>query len=137
MEGIDPTQRNHHKNRKMRKYNHALIPVAKMLRKNLTKEERRLWYDFLKDYPIRFTKQKVLGKYVADFYCAKAKLVVELDGSQHRRDRGLREDAERTEFLQQYGLIVVRFRNFRIRNNFKGVCEEIDAIIKSRLEEES
>ncbi|MBP3300673.1 MAG: DUF559 domain-containing protein [Clostridia bacterium] len=121
----------------MRKYNHALIPVAKMLRKNLTKEERRLWYDFLKDYPIRFTKQKVLGKYVADFYCAKAKLVVELDGSQHRRDRGLREDAERTEFLQQYGLIVVRFRNFRIRNNFKGVCEEIDAIIKSRLEEES
>ena len=75
----------------MRKYNHEIIPVAKMLRKNSTKEENHLWYDFLKDYPVRFTRQKVLGKYIADFYCAKAKLVVELDGSQHYTEKGLRK----------------------------------------------
>lgn len=118
----------------MRKYNPELIPVARMLRKRMTKEEKRLWYEFLKEYPIHFTKQKVLGKYVADFYCAKAKLVLELDGSQHRRERGMREDLERTTYLQTYGLDVVRFPNYRIRDQFKLVCTEIDDIVKSRVE---
>ena len=72
-----------------RKGNRNLVPFARELRKNMTKEERRLWYDFLRNYPIKFTRQKVLGRYIADFYCAKAKLVVELDGSQHYEPRGL------------------------------------------------
>ena len=118
----------------MRKYNPDLIHVAKMLRKNLTREELRLWYDFLKDYPVPFTKQKVLGKYIADFYCAKAKLVIELDGSQHDEDWERYKDDERTAFLEEYGLLVIRFKNNRIRYNFKSVCEEIDAIVNSRLE---
>ena len=62
------------------KHNKALVQNAKALRKNMTKEEKHLWYDFLRTYPIRFLRQKILGKYIADFYCAEAKLVIELDG---------------------------------------------------------
>ena len=120
----------------MRKYNPKMTSTARMLRKNLTKEESHLWYDFLKDYPVHFTKQKVLGKYIADFYCAKARLVIELDGSQHYSEKGLREDEERTAFLEQYGLYVLRIKNYRIRENFKRVCEEIDAVVNSRLKSE-
>lgn len=69
-----------------RKYNKELVSIAKTLRKNMTNEENHLWYDFLKVYPIRFYRQKVLGKYIADFYCSKAKLVIELDGAQHYDD---------------------------------------------------
>ena len=69
------------------KHNKQLVPLAKQLRKEMTKEERHLWYDFLRSYPVRFSRQKVLGKYIADFYCAEAKLVIELDGSQHYEDR--------------------------------------------------
>ena len=119
----------------MRKYNHELVRTAKMLRKNLTWEERHLWYDHLKDHPAHFTRQKVLGKYIADFYCAKAKLVVELDGDQHYREHGLKKDSERTEYLEQFGLSVVRIRNFRIRDHFKSVCDELDEIVTNRMEE--
>ena len=69
------------------KHNKQLVPLAKQLRKEMTKEERHLWYDFLRAYPVRFSRQKVLGKYIADFYSAEAKLVIELDGSQHYEDR--------------------------------------------------
>ena len=72
-----------------RKHNNKIVPFAKELRKNMTKEERHLWFDFLKEYPLKFTRQKVLGKYIADFYCAKANVVIELDGSQHYEDEGL------------------------------------------------
>ncbi len=96
----------------------------------MTKEERHLWYDFLRAYPIRFSRQKVLGKYIADFYCAEAKLVVELDGSQHYEDPNVTKDEERTKFLEEYGLRVIRIPNNEISRNFRGVCEYIDAVVK-------
>ena len=116
-----------------RKYNRRLIPAARILRKNMTKEERRLWYDFLKTYPIRFIRQKVLGKYIVDFYCAQANLVVEVDGSGHYTDEGERYDRERTQFLSEYGLRVIRVTNLEMANNFQGVCEYIDLLVKQSL----
>lgn len=99
----------------------------------MTREECRLWYDFLRTYPIRFTRQKVLGKYIADFYCAKAKIVIELDGSQHYEEANALYDAERTAFLSEYGLQVIRIPNKEIRMNFYGVCEYIDSVVKRAL----
>jgi len=115
------------------KHNKQLVPFAKQLRKESTKEERHLWYDFLRTYPVRFSRQKVLGKYIADFYSAEAKLVIELDGSQHYDDEQIEKDAERTLFLQKYGLTVIRFSNREINSNFRGVCEYIDAMVKQSL----
>jgi len=99
----------------------------------MTKEERHLWYDYLRDYPVRFYRQKILGKYIVDFYCAEARLVVELDGSQHFDDVGQRRDAERTAFLNAYGLQVLRIPNNEVDNNFEGVCLYIDQAVKKRL----
>ena len=115
------------------KHNKSLVSNARNLRKNMTKEERHLWYDFLRFYPVRFYRQKVLGHYIADFYCAQAKLVVELDGSQHFEETGSAKDAERTAFLQQYGLRVVRIPNNEVNRNYRGVCEYIDAVVKQSL----
>lgn len=112
------------------KYNKKLVPFAKNLRKEMTKEERHLWYDYLRTHPIRFVRQKVLGKYIADFYSAQAKLVIELDGSQHYEEQMAKEDAERTAFLEEYGLTVIRIPNNEINKNFRGVCEFIDAAVK-------
>ena len=81
------------------RYNEQLIPRAKQLRKDMTKEERRLWYDYLRAYPVKFSRQKVMGNYIVDFYCAEAKLVIELDGSQHYEPDAAKKDAERTAFL--------------------------------------
>ena len=117
------------------KHNKNLVSNAKQLRKEMTKEERHMWYDFLKEYPVKFLRQKVLGNYIVDFYCAKAKLVVELDGSQHFEDENLQKDAHRTEFLESYGLKVVRIPNNEVNNNFRGVCEYIDNEVKKRIEE--
>lgn len=116
-----------------RKHNHNLVPNAKSLRKNMTKEERHLWYDFLKAYPIRFQRQKIIGKYIVDFYSAKMNLVIELDGSQHFEDKGSEYDAERSKYLEQYGLTVIRIPNNAINGNFDGVCEYIDHYIKQSL----
>ena len=99
----------------------------------MTKEEKRLWYDFLKMYPIRFSRQKILGKYIADFYSAKAKIVIELDGSEHYTDEGIIYDKKRTIFLEQYGLTVLRIPNTEIHKNFIGVCEYIDRVVKQSL----
>lgn len=112
------------------KYNRTLVSFAKNLRKEMTKEERHLWYDYLRTHPIRFVRQKVLGKYIADFYSAQAKLVIELDGSQHYEEQMAKEDAERTAFLEEYGLTVIRIPNNEINRNFRGVCEFIDAAVK-------
>jgi len=116
-----------------RKHNKNIVPFAKELRKNMTKEERHLWYDFLRDYPVKFTRQKVLGKYIADFYCAKAKLVVELDGSQHYDDAEIINDANRTKYLEQYGIRVIRISNLDILKNFEGVCMYIDGVVGQPL----
>ena len=116
-----------------RKYNKQLVPFAKQLRREMTKEERHLWYDFLRSYPVRFSRQKVLGKYIADFYSAEAKLVIELDGSQHYEDGNIEKDTERTTFLEGYGLTVIRIPNNEVSRNFQGVCEYIDAAVKQSL----
>ena len=115
------------------KHNKQLVPLAKQLRKEMTKEERHLWYDVLRSYPVRFSRQKVLGKYIADFYSAEAKLVIELDGSQHYEDINMEKDAERTSFLNGYGLTVVRISNNEVSKNFRGICEYIDAAVKQSL----
>ena len=99
----------------------------------MTKEERHLWYDFLCSYPIRFSRQKVLGKYIADFYSAEAKLAIELDGSQHYEADALQIDADRTAFLERYGLTIIRIPNNEVSRNFRGVCEYIDAVVKQSL----
>ena len=88
----------------------------------MTKEEKHLWYDFLCNYPVRFRRQEIIGNYVADFYCDKAKLVVELDGSQHYAQEGLRDDAVRTTYFRDLGIDVIRFSNLDIKRNFEGVC---------------
>ena len=119
-----------------RKYNPNLIKNASNLRKNMTKEEKHLWYDFLRTYPIKFTRQKVLGKYIADFYSPTAKLVIELDGSGHYTEQGEEYDKERTAFLSLYGLKVIRIPNIDIHRNFKGVCEYINLIVKQSLHQD-
>ena len=115
-----------------RKYNPELVSYAKDLRKNMTKEERHLWYDYLRDHPARFQRQKILGKYIVDFYSARTKLVIELDGSQHYEDAGARYDAERTRYLEQYGISVIRIPNNAVNENLAGVCEYIDGIVAER-----
>ena len=116
------------------KHNPKLVPFAKQLRKNMTEEERRLWYGFLRNYPVRFTRQKILGRYIADFYCASAKLVIELDGSQHYEAEELEGDEKRSAFLREYGLRVLRIPNNAVTNNFRGVCEYVDAEVKKSLD---
>ena len=115
------------------KHNEQLVPFAKELRKNMTKEERHLWYDFLRSYEFRFQRQKVLGQYIADFYCAEAKIVIELDGSQHYDPEERKRDQTRTEFLRQYGLTVLRIPNNEVSRNFTGVCEHIDTAVRQSL----
>ena len=104
-----------------------------MLRKNMTKEERHLWYDFLRSYPIRFLRQKVIDNYIVDFYCSKAKLVVELDGSQHFEETGMAADRERDEYLESLGLKILRFSNSDVDKNFYEVCTVIDNTVKERM----
>ena len=115
------------------KHNKQLVPFAKKLRKEMTKEERHLWYDFLRPHPVHFSRQKVLGKYIADFYSAEAKLVIELDGSQHYEDRNAEKDAERSAFLEGYGLTVIRIPNNEVSRNFHGVCEYIDTVVRQSI----
>ena len=113
-----------------RKYNESLIGNAKTLRRNMTEEERHLWFDFLRSYPIKFRRQAVMNKYIADFYSPKAKLIIELDGSQHYEDSGIEYDKMRTEYLEQYGMTVMRIPNNMINKQFKEVCEYIDNYVR-------
>ncbi|MCE5285693.1 MAG: DUF559 domain-containing protein [Pelosinus sp.] len=114
-------------------YNKKLIPCAKKLRKQMTKQEKQLWYDFLVSYPIRFQRQKTIDNFIADFYCFRAKLIIEIDGSQHYNDAEILYDKQRTEILNAYHLEVLRFSNYDIDSNFTGVCTLIDNKIKERL----
>ena len=91
----------------------------------MTKEERHLWYDFLKNLPVIVNRQKVIVSYIADFYCASAKLIIELDGSQHYENKGIMSDKKRDEYFKGLGLQVLRYSNKDINNNFDGVCEDI------------
>lgn len=107
--------------------------LSQKLRKDMTREEKHLWYDFLKNYPVQFRRQAPFGQYIVDFYCAKAKLVVELDGSQHYQMQGMELDRERTQFLHDtYGLEVIRFSNLDVQQRFEGVCVQIDEAVRRR-----
>ena len=108
-----------------RRHNKKLMPNARSLRKNMTKEERHLWYDCLKLLPVMVHRQKVIGHYIVDFYVASAKLVIELDGSQHFENAGAAADQHRDAYLASLGLSVLRIPNNAVNQNFAGVCEEI------------
>ena len=116
-----------------RKHNAALSANAKALRKNMTREERRLWYDFLRSYPIRFLRQQVIDNYIVDFYCHDARLIVELDGSQHYNPAEQNRDWKRTQVLESRGLKVIRIPNNEVNQNFKGACEYIDQLVQARI----
>ena len=116
-----------------RKHNTEIVPLAKNLRKNMTPWERKLWYEFLRIYPVKFLRQKPIGKYIADFYCAKAQLIIELDGSQHYDYIHTEYDTERTAYLEQFGIKVIRIPNNQVYSNFRNVCEFIDLTVKQSL----
>ena len=107
------------------KHNKNIVSNAKELRKNMTKEERHLWYDFLKALPITVNRQKVIGKYIVDFYIATSKIVIELDGSHHYEDSGIENDAKRDEFLNSLGVKVLRYSNLDINQRFDSVCQDV------------
>ena len=119
------------------RHNPKLTDNAKELRKNMTREEKHLWYDFLKIYPERFLRQKVIDNYIADFYCHKARLVIELDGSQHYTNDGRLKDKIRTEKIEKRDLTVMRIPNGEINHNFEGICRFIDEFVKESLRQPS
>ncbi len=116
--------------RTLKEYNKSNIALAKALRKNMTPWENKLWYQFLRGYPVKFYRQRAIGNYIVDFYCAKARLVIELDGGGHYNNEQQIKDALRTKELEKMNLTVVRICNVDIDKNFRGVCEYIDNIIK-------
>ena len=111
--------------------NSKLTVNAQNLRKNMTKEERHLWYDFLKSLPVNIHRQKVIGKYIVDFYCAEANFVIELDGSQHYETQGKEADVKRDKYLKSLGLTVLRYSNLDVNQKFESVCEDILKYISS------
>ena len=112
--------------------NKDLTALAQTLRKNMTREEKHLWYDFLKKQPLTINRQKVLGKYIVDFLCEDAKLVIELDGAQHYSEQGRLRDAERDAYLNKLGYSVVRYTDHDIRTNFDAVCLDIERHLNER-----
>ncbi len=116
-----------------RKHNKSLVAPAKDLRKNMTRQERHLWYDFLRHYPVKFVRQKPMGHYIVDFYSAAAKLVIELDGGQHYEPVNMEKDAARTAYLEGYGLRVLRIPNDQVDRHFQEVCEYIDHTVNQSL----
>ena len=105
--------------------NDALLTNARNLRKEMTKEERKLWYTFLCKLPVGFRRQQIIGNYIVDFYCHSRRLVIELDGSQHYEEKGKNADIERDAYLRDLGLTVLRYANLDVNRNFRGVCEDI------------
>ena len=115
------------------KKKNELLPYARALRRNMTKQERHLWYDFLQHYPVKIYKQRIIDNFIADFYCHRARLVIELDGAQHYTHEGKTYDEARTEVLEKYGLHVLRFTNRDIDTKFEGVRYWIDKTIRERI----
>ena len=106
---------------------------ARYLRQEMTPHERKLWYLFLRKYPVKIYKQRIIGRFIVDFYCASARLVIEVDGSQHYEKQGVEYDKERSLFLSELGLEILRFSNKEIDKAFNGVCEQIDIAIQGRI----
>jgi very-short-patch-repair endonuclease len=115
-----------------REYTNRLKPFSQELRALATLQENRLWYQFLRDFRPRFTRQRIVGRYILDFFCAKVMLAVELDGSQHDDKHNREYDDSRTLYLNQYGIDVLRFANREVDNNFGAVCEKILKTVLSR-----
>ena len=116
------------------KKNTKLLNIARILRRNMTRQEKHLWYDFLRYYPVKIYKQRIIDNFIADFYCHNARLIIELDGSQHYTNQGKARDETRTEILEKYGIYVLRFSNKDVDENFYGVCRMIDRVINERIE---
>ncbi|MBR0541305.1 MAG: endonuclease domain-containing protein [Clostridia bacterium] len=114
-------------------YNKNNIKKARGLRKSATPFENKLWYEFLNTYPIRFQRQKAIGNYIADFYCAKAGLIIELDGGGHYNVQSAQRDIKRTADLEKMNLKVIRFSNIDINKHFQEVCENIDSAVQERI----
>ena len=108
---------------------------ARRLRREMTPHERKLWYLFLRKYPVKMYKQRIIGRFIVDFYCASAKLVIEVDGSQHYESQGMAYDGDRSAFLSALGLEILRFSNREIDRDFHGVCEQIDIAVQNRLQD--
>ena len=116
------------------KKNNKVLNVARILRRNMTRQEKHLWYDFLRYYPVKIYKQRIIDNFIADFYCHSARLVIELDGSQHYTNQGKAHDEARSKILERYGIYVLRFSNKDVDDNFEGVCKMIDRVINERIE---
>ena len=114
--------------------NNNLLENARKLRADMTPQERKLWYLFLKSYPVKVYKQRIVGPYIVDFYCASAKLIIEIDGSQHYDEDVQKKDAERTAYLNGLGLRVIRYSNADINCRFDQVCQQIHRIISKEKE---
>ena len=117
----------------MKPYDKSKIPFAKELRKNQTPWERKLWYEFLRNYPVKFRRQATIGNYIVDFYCPKARLIIELDGGGHYNKKEFERDKKRTERLNEYEVTVIRFSNYEVDKYFYEVCETINKIVNERL----
>ena len=115
------------------KKNNKLLNIARILRRNMTRQEKHLWYDFLRYYPVKIYKQRIIDNFIVDFYCYNARLIIELDGSQHYTNQGKVHDEARTEILERYGIYVLRFSNKDVDDNFEGVCRMIDIVINDRI----
>ncbi len=115
------------------KYEGKNIKFAKILRKNMTRQEKHLWYDFLSEYDPKFQRQKAIGNFIADFYCYRADLVIELDGAQHETEEGIEKDAIRTEYLESCGLTVIRIPNRCVDREFHTICCYIDELVKLKI----
>ena len=118
-------------------YKNTLIENAKNLRKNMTSQEKKLWYEYLRTYPIRFQRQKPIENYIADFYCFKVKLVIEIDGWQHFTEAMLEYDKRRTESFEKYGITVIRFDNADVDERFDEVCMTIDMTVGRLMDDEA
>ena len=120
-----------------RPHNKEHVTFAKELRKNMTKEENHLWYDCLRlyrqAYHAPFIRQQIIGKYIADFYCPKAKLIIELDGSQHYTEEALLYDEQRTKYFEALGIAVVRYTNLDIHTRFREICDDILFKVTERI----
>ena len=118
-----------------RPYNISLRKRAQELRRNATIQENRLWYEYLRYFRPRFTRQRIVGSYILDFYCGKVRLAIELDGSQHFETDALEYDNARTRFLESLGIQVMRFTNFDVEGSFEGVCNTIERQVNALLEQ--
>ena len=117
-------------------YEKKNVLLAKNLRRNMTKWEKRLWYDFLSTYPVRFQRQKAIGPYIVDFYCHEAALVIELDGDHHYQDDATSQnDLIRQNALMDMGLLVLRVTNAELERSFSKICDSIHRAVTNRISE--